>query len=253
MVVLVLPVEVLDVPVLEPEPEVVVVVVVGLRGVNVRGDVKAALPEQGSANGARLGFVDGHNDDIDHDLRLRPVEIVNELFDESHGVHRTASDDRVLRSDGKDALEQLRTGSNRIEYFLEFVHRTGILNVEDPYDFILVFLAFRIAFLRDEDCVLADRLPEGMSFECNVVQRLLQRYVVQLKVKVLPCYGLNAGGVKQDVDAGQLCDALVQKTRRLVIDLDSGQPVGDGAQKQADPPASSDAFPAPADCVRRLS
>jgi hypothetical protein len=82
------------------------------------------------------------------------------------------------------------------------------LDIKNLYDFVLIFLTLRIALLSYEDGIVADRLPERVRFEGNVVESLFQGDVVQIEIEVLGAGYIDTRRIEEHVDPGQLSNAF---------------------------------------------
>ncbi len=69
-----------------------------------------------------------------------------------------------------------------------------------------------------------------MGLQSDVVQCFFQSDIVQVEVEVLSSCGVDALRIAQHVDSGQLAHAFVQHPRRLIIDAEAADLVGNGPQ-----------------------
>src|SRR5262249_46224070 len=110
----------------------------------------------------------------------------------------------VLRVNLLDALqvEQLAQAGGD---FGQVLSDGDIVEVEGADDLFFVVAALLSVVRRDEDDVFCDRLPEGLAFERNDIEGLLEGDVIQID-------GDTAGlevGIVNDGDTGELADSVV--------------------------------------------
>ena len=133
----------------------------------------------------------------------------------------------VLRIVGEHAAN-VGDRPHRRDDFLELLNGGDVFQIEHLHHLILIVAAFGDVVFRHENGVAADRFPERLGQHRDVVQRLVQRRVIQIQIHVLA--GSLILRIEDHVYPGQLAHGLVQNPRRLIIHLQRANLVGDGLE-----------------------
>ena len=131
---------------------------------------------------------------------------MQQFFHQRDFVHAVAHDHGVLCV----VLEHAADVGHRphlLHQFLKFLHRGRVLKIKDLDHLVFVVATLGHVVFGDEDGIRADRLPEGLGQQRDVIQRLVQRYVLQVQVRIPAGLHLR---IEQDIDSGQLADRFVQ-------------------------------------------
>ncbi len=165
-----------------------------------------------------------HDRHLNHDFRLRLVDVVDNFSCEQHPVRRVANHDGVLRIDLLHApqIQQLPDAGNN---FREFLRQNGVAQIKCFYDFFLIILALLRLVRHHKNNIGGHRTPECLALQRGDVQRLLERYVGQLDGNS----PRSEVRVEDDGQPGQLPDSF--KNRLRVV---RGLHVDRGARKGLD-------------------
>ncbi len=151
-----------------------------------------------------------HDGYFHHHLRLRLVEIFDQLLRHGDLVGSAAYHNRLL---GRELLQPLRIQqrAQNVHQVLQLVGLRKIIEVERANDALFQLFALGRSVGGNEDRVGRDRTPEGLRLQRRNLQRLAQSDAVQINVNA----ARGVIGIEQNVDAGQTADAFVNRLRIL--------------------------------------
>jgi hypothetical protein len=193
-------------------------VLVGLRGERDGG-------RQGDAEVTHLVAVDIEDGYVNDNLRLGPVEIVEELLREKKLVRRGAHDDGVLAGNEGDLGAGIEKVADRGLNLVGIGLLGGVCEVEGLDGYRVEVRALGTGVLGDEDGVGGNRLVKSSGDSSDDAESVGPGDIVEIDRDALGA----VVGIKENVETGGLADGLIDDLD-IFDHVKGDEIVGDGLE-----------------------